>query len=261
VYHEARRQYLGFLDIKDVVALLFHDLTDADLLGNNDVAKFTDKQTALRNTKCIEAIGMSRRNPFFPVEGTASLQVAIDALVRWKVHRIPVVDENGNLITILTQSHVVSFLEHQLAKHYPSSIAGQTVEQLKLGYRHVISIHYQQKTSLAFKLIFNRRVSAIAVVDDNGKLVGTISASDLSKIEHDGRMIALLGLPVCDFCKLKNENEMIPGPISISPRNTIEEVLYKIDVTRVHRVWVLDDEKKHVMGVISLIDLLDLFCL
>jgi len=94
-------------------------------------------------------------------------------------------------------------------------------------------------------------------VDDEGKLLGNISATDLRVIGYDGNFLSLLLCPLDHFCSFIPKNTTIPGPICVSPVNTLEEVLLKITLTRVHRVFVVDEQK--LIGVISLQDILEVF--
>jgi CBS-domain-containing membrane protein len=49
-------------------------------------------------------------DPFLPVESNAPLLEALNLMVKWGVHRIPIVDAEGELITILSQSQVTAFM-------------------------------------------------------------------------------------------------------------------------------------------------------
>lgn len=54
---------------------------------------------------------LARRNPFHPVASGSSLLKAAEILER-RVHRVPVVDSQGKVVKIISQSAVVKFL-HQ----------------------------------------------------------------------------------------------------------------------------------------------------
>lgn len=49
-------------------------------------------------------------DPFLPVESTAPTLEALNLMVKWGVHRIPIVDAEGELITVLSQSQMVAFM-------------------------------------------------------------------------------------------------------------------------------------------------------
>ena len=55
----------------------------------------------------------------------------------------------------------------------------KTLSELKLGFKDVTKVNSSTTTYDAFKLIKSTNHSSIAVVDDNGALVGNISVSDI----------------------------------------------------------------------------------
>jgi hypothetical protein len=67
--------------------------------------------------------------------------------------RLPVVDSNGALLTIVTQSHVVDLIYKNIEKF---SIAGSTVSQLKIGFKDVISVTLEDTVLDAFRLIHEK---------------------------------------------------------------------------------------------------------
>jgi len=208
-----------------------------------------------KNLKCIDIIDLSSKNPYYAVEETASLQDAIDLLVKWSVHLLPIVDsENGDLKTLFTQSQMISFLQKHITK---APFAHKTISALNLGIKDVISINHNEMTIKAFRLIFEKKIQGIAILDDNGSIVGNISASDLKIIGHTASLLPILLKPLKEFSTLLPTNKMIPGPVNVSPSNTIEELFFKINLTKVHRVYVVD--QRNLIGVISLLDLLSLF--
>ena len=67
---------------------------------------------------------LCRRNPFKPVSGEASLLDVCKVLATGS-HRVPVVDEAGNVINIISQSSVISYFlsscvsQFSHPPHYP----------------------------------------------------------------------------------------------------------------------------------------------
>jgi len=208
----------------------------------------------LTNRSAVEAIGLSSQNPFLPVDEKASLQDAIDLLVRWNVRRIPVVNSEGELVTLLTQSQLISFLQKHISG-FP--ICTKKISELSVGTKEVVSAHMSDKTIDAFKKIVDKGVQGIAVLDEQDKLVGNLSANDLKIIGHTAKLLPLLILPLSHFNTYIPNNPIIPGPIAVNPLHTIEEVMFKIVMSKVHRVFVQDGDR--LTGVISLFDLLKLF--
>ncbi|MEM3371274.1 MAG: CBS domain-containing protein [Candidatus Korarchaeum sp.] len=98
----------------------------------------------------------------------------------------------------------------------------------------------------AAKVMDERRISSILIVDDNGKLVGIFTDRDLRFAAANGKIGK--GIPIH---MLMTEN-----PITISPGEPITEALRKMRDADVKHLPVVDKENKPV-GVIAARDVLD----
>ena len=70
---------------------------------------------------------------------------------------------------------------------------------IKSRYAKVITINQAEKAVEAFKAMHKHGVSAVAVVDDNGLLVGNISNTDLKVIGYDAALLSQLFIPITEF--------------------------------------------------------------
>jgi len=107
---------------------------------------------------------------------------------------------------------------------------------------------------LALSVIANRRVSAVPVLSVDGKLVGNFSASDLRGIGSEDYPNLLR--PIKEYLSQHNFKSLFP--ITCSASETLENVLCKMVATKVHRVWVVDSEKR-LLGVVSITDVMRAF--
>jgi len=96
-----------------------------------------------------------------------------------KIFRFAVVEADGNLATIVTASHAVRLLFKHSSK-FP--ISSKRVSDIEGFLKPTLSVKTTQKAFEAFRLICENHVSGIAVVDDQGQLIGNISGSDLRVI-------------------------------------------------------------------------------
>ena len=179
-------------------------------------------------------LDVSGRNPYYPIDENASLSVAIKMLVEQKAHRLPVVDSRGNLITILTQSHVVRLVWNHMHKF---SVYNKTLAELHLAFKDVYTISKHRKAIEAFQVIRSKGVSGIAVVNKHGKLIGNISASDLKVCSDSLDMLTVqdigsnsdlmhhLFVPTKSYLKYFLGVERIPKPYCVQPSATLEEAL------------------------------------
>jgi len=262
VWSVHKHRFTAFIDMLDIVAVCVDELTEDQLCHDTDLTSLMEKVDSLQNKKVGELANFSGRNPFYAVESTAPLHIAIKLMNKWKVHRIPVVDSEGTLISVLTQSHVVHWLSNHMYQF--SDLIWKTLEQLEIGPTEVISVSHDQKAIEAFKLIYSKKVSAVAVVDENGVLIGNISASDLKLIGYNAKLVSRLFYPIPEFLKVITANKeacrhTFQGILAVQKDSTMGDVVQKLVSTHTHRVYVVDNDQKPI-GVISNLEVLKAIC-
>ena len=237
-----------------------------DILTENEIKEGFDpeiSQIEFSRYTVAQLAGYSHTNRFVEIAGDSSLKEALQVLIEQGVRRLVLKNkESGELVSILTQSQVVSVL-HPFVKDF--SFATMTVGDLKLGYRQTGSVSTSMPTKDAFKKLHSARFDGLAVTDDKDALVGNISVSDLSLIGYDGSMFKRLMWPLSKFLegRLAKPNSHkakhgLAGILSVSPQDTIQSVFDKFAATEVHRLYIEQNGK--LLGVILLLDLLRLVC-
>lgn len=128
----------------------------------------------------------------------------------------------------------------------------------------------------AYRLFVEEEISGAPVVDEDGRVLGVISAHDLLRATEEERDTAVVqtsyfrdlaefsgpdwGGVVEDFQDRLAErtvaDAMTRGAIAVAPDATIPEVARTLRQHRVHRVLVAEDER--VLGLISSFDLVAL---
>jgi len=207
-------------------------------------------------------------DPVFTVTETDPLLAAVKLMLQKKSHRILVFNSKGELSNLITQSRVVQFIPTML-ESIPK--ASKTIQELGIGYKNVVTINDDEVAYKAFKLMIEKKVSAVAVVTKTGELVGNISVSDFKLCGFENRFWDLLGLPVMKYLEEVNmkrdsgiRNHIFswihekdrPTPVlSVRPTDTLAIAIKYLTFYRVHRVYITDDKKK-LIGVISLHDIL-----
>ena len=136
----------------------------------------------------------------------------------------------------------------------------------------VVSINPQDTLREAVDTMVENRVSALPVVDARGHCVGVISATDLLGMTKDlsDELNALSESRGLDHEALVQKLEqadilteqanawMSTDVVSVGIESTIQHAARQMLRNRVHRLVVLDDER-HVVGVVSTMDLLAAF--
>uniref|UniRef100_A0A8C9XL85 5'-AMP-activated protein kinase subunit gamma-1-like n=1 Tax=Sander lucioperca TaxID=283035 RepID=A0A8C9XL85_SANLU len=184
----------------------------------------------------------------------ASLFDAIYSLLKYKIHRLPVIDpESGNVLHILTHKRILKFL-HIFQKKVPKpAFIGRQIQELEIGtFRNIATV--QQTASLydALSIFVERRVSALPVVDEQGKVVSLYSRFDVINLAAQ-KMYNNLDMPMQEA--VRRRSCFVEGVIKCYPDETLEIIIDRIVNAEVHRL-VLVDRADVVKGIISLSDLL-----
>ncbi|XP_030265959.1 5'-AMP-activated protein kinase subunit gamma-1 isoform X1 [Sparus aurata] len=184
----------------------------------------------------------------------ASLFDAIYSLLKHKIHRLPVIDpQTGNVLHILTHKRILKFL-HIFGKKVPKpAFLGKQIQELGIGtFRNIATIRQTATLYDALSIFVERRVSALPVVDDQGKVVSLYSRFDVINLAAqktynnlDMTMQEAARRRVC----------YVEGVIKCYPDEALETIIDRIVKAEVHRL-VLVDRADVVRGIISLSDLL-----
>jgi CBS-domain-containing membrane protein len=189
---------------------------------------------------CCLLLDLSRRNRFHPVKQEDSLFDVVKILVNRHIHRVPVLGANGKVVNIISQSTVASVMNDHLKNCSDATVA---IRDLDLGTKEVLSVPMDTKAMSVFRIMDNKKLSGVAVVDENGRLVGNTSGSDLKlflkSMSHD-----LLQKPIFEYLKdIRMESvDIRHTTFTINATNTLSVVIGKFAATRAHRLFVANDE-------------------
>jgi len=263
VLQKTKHRYYGFVDLYDIVKFVIEFFGETEELKNsNDWFAMANNSEEFRKKTVndIMKYPLTKRNPFFPIHSGFSLFCAIEALAREKgLHRVPVIDEERLLITVVTQSQVNQILFRNL-----DILGGKKdlpMNQMKRYFEDVISIPEDATAIEAFRTMVEKNISGLAVVDKEGKLTANISLKDLKAMSTDARLFWRLFQTVHNFLlKVRKENNEHSGDrprtvVTVKPTDTLETVIRKLSEFKIHKVYVVDEHKKPV-SVISLKDIL-----
>ena len=205
-----------------------------------------------------------------------------DVSLRAAPHRFAVMNDENFIEYVVSQSDVCMYL-HTNRDILSPAWRDASVEELGLtSTPTVASVGASAPTIECFREMQRHRVGALPVVDEATQaLVGTISESDITHL-RGGASFAALALPVGEFlchahrlpawtpsverregvfnpnssafavALMQHADELV---VSCKPTDTITQVLEKMDLKAVHRVWIVDEAGRPT-GVISLADVL-----
>eukprot|EP01114_Cavostelium_apophysatum_P007150 TRINITY_DN1893_c0_g1_i1.p1 TRINITY_DN1893_c0_g1~~TRINITY_DN1893_c0_g1_i1.p1 ORF type:complete len:338 (+),score=94.35 TRINITY_DN1893_c0_g1_i1:108-1121(+) len=276
-----QNQFTNFVDVWDIVHYLFSTFSTEELRKNQipkmmewhgefvrvldekqpiwDVPKVPEidpKVAEFRN----KTVGTIEGQPFVSVGTSSTLNDLLNVMATKRLHRVPVVDANGSLERLVSQMDLIRWIDHNMDAL--GDVASQTVAQLSLDSDR--QDLFKASTSItaleAFKLINDKKISGVPVVDENDKIVGNISTSDLKVALSNTDEFLRLYQPVKDYLQVVKERDThVPDRrITCTSKTSFRELVHSFAGHHVHRIFVEDDQQR-LTGVVTLTDVLSAF--
>jgi len=198
-----------------------------------------------------------------------TLELVLNKMVETKAHRVLVMNDDGDLVNIISQSRLIQLISH-IVDSIPQCL--QSLRELNLGFKSVVCVLDTEPSYEAFRIMKERKLSGIAVINSLGILVGNISLSDLKLIGFDANYWGLMSQSVASylaairakpktkirshvFAVLEDHNSKYPLVIKCRPYHTFGFIIRMFAYYRVHRIYVVDD-RGTPLGIITLTDVL-----
>eukprot|EP00658_Telonema_sp_P-2_P001606 TRINITY_DN1059_c0_g1_i12.p1 TRINITY_DN1059_c0_g1~~TRINITY_DN1059_c0_g1_i12.p1 ORF type:complete len:347 (+),score=84.82 TRINITY_DN1059_c0_g1_i12:191-1231(+) len=256
--------YLGTLDVQQLLLHLVRQVREKKQGGEMDAEMLHAAVDQLFSTKLTSMYG-NDSGIAFPAWLDKSLKELIEEGFLTGVpgpnqlaHRVVICDHQCQVETLISQSDIVRFVAEHPSCLEPG-VLDKSLEELNyllLGKakdggspREVVAVNQKVTAIEAFELMESSGVSGIAILGEEGQLVGNLSASDLRGI---GRGEFGLLMSVEDFV-LVNKDEV--GCFALSPTDTLGCLLRDFSEKRVHRLYVVDNQQAP-LAVVTLTDVM-----
>uniref|UniRef100_UPI0037E75312 5'-AMP-activated protein kinase subunit gamma-2-like isoform X2 n=1 Tax=Semicossyphus pulcher TaxID=241346 RepID=UPI0037E75312 len=192
--------------------------------------------------------------PLVHISPDASIFEAVHSLIKNKIHRLPVIDPvSGNALYILTHKRILKFLQLFVCEMPMPAFMKQTLEELAVGtYANIAYIHPDTPLITALSVFTHRRVSALPVVDHNGKVVDIYSKFDVINLAAEK---TYNNLDVTVTQALRHRSQYFEGVMKCNKLETLETIVDRIVKAEVHRLVVVDEQSR-IVGIVSLSDIL-----
>jgi len=251
VFDSQKKQYIGIVDVLDIVGYTIWGTAFATRTPDPSFAKFEFS---------IDTVGeivakSERAKKLIVCEPTDTLDKLMRELSYFD-HRALVAqkdDRTGQRIyKLISQTDIVKYLMQHSDKIDPKVLKTKVQEMglvNPLGSK-LYTVNHHEKALDGFRKMFSHAVLALAVIDDQGKLISTLSASDLRGITAE--QLEWLLLPVLEFLSRIQKGKPAV-PVTCTPSDSVEEAMIKAVAAKVHRVWVVNSAQTAV-GVVTLSD-------
>jgi len=244
--------------VLDIVAFVVNSFQQTER-AKHELPYFVETESGFLDKTVGEIIDLSKKDPWCPVYASVQIHALMDIISFGSIHRVPIVDKEGNVLGIVSQSRVVEFISENISAL--GERAQKTITDLLLRRtNHVIGIKADDKAFHAFTIMKEQGISGIAVLNpENGKLVGNISASDI-RGSYEGSVFVDTNVSVKEYMeKLSNKMRRIQNVIYCVASDTVETVVKTLSRCKIHRVYVVDEDMVPI-GVISLCDVIQILC-
>ncbi|XP_055923892.1 uncharacterized protein LOC129954180 isoform X2 [Eupeodes corollae] len=245
LWDSQKQQFVGMLTITDFIKILQMYYTSP----NSSMDQLEEHKLDTWRSVLLNQV-----MPLVSIGPDASLYDAIKILIHNRIHRLPVIDPmTGNVLYILTHKRILRFLFLYINELPKPSYMQKKLSDLKIGtYDNIETADENTSIIMALKKFVERRVSALPLVDAEGRLVDIYAKFDVINLAAEK---TYNDLDVSLRKANEHRNEWFEGVQKCNLDETLYTVMERIVRAEVHRLVVTDDSQK-VIGIISLSDIL-----
>lgn len=245
LWDSVKQQFVGMLTITDFIKILQMYYTSP----NSSMDQLEEhKLDTWRNVLHNQVM------PLVSIGPDASLYDAIKTLIHNRIHRLPVIDPlTGNVLYILTHKRILRFLFLYINELPKPSYMQKTLRELKIGtYDNIETANDTTSIITALRKFVERRVSALPLVDSEGRLVDIYAKFDVINLAAEK---TYNNLDVSLRKANEHRNDWFEGVRRCHLDESLYTIMERIVRAEVHRLVVTDEDQK-VIGIISLSDIL-----
>ncbi|KAB1279448.1 5'-AMP-activated protein kinase subunit gamma-3, partial [Camelus dromedarius] len=272
LWDSKKQSFVGMLTITDFI-LVLHRYYRSPLVQIYEI-----EQHKIETWREIYLQGCFK--PLVSISPNDSLFDAVYTLIKNRIHRLPVLDPvSGAVLHILTHKRLLKFLHIFVSLGAASggtllprpSFLSRTIQDLGIGTFRDLAVVLETAPILnALDIFVDRRVSALPVVNETGTYAQDGGFGWVGTVGRRGQVVGLYSrFDVIHLAAQQTYNHLdmsvgealrqrtlcLEGVISCQPHESLGEVIDRIAREQVHRL-VLVDETQHLLGVVSLSDIL-----
>ena len=127
---------------------------------------------------------VSKNMTINPVTTTPDMGVfeAFELMKSEGVQRLPVLDGDGNLVGIISEKNITSAAADKEVSIVEFTLLLSKIKVGDVMTKEVITVSVDDPVEMAARKMSDNDISILPVVDNNGKLVGVVSRSDLFRL-------------------------------------------------------------------------------
>jgi CBS domain-containing protein len=259
-----KNNIVGLVDVLDITAYALALWRDyARNYVQRTETKFSESEISQKffNTPVRDLINYSGRNQLLTIDADGTLKDALLHLNRhrFRAHRLLVTrNNNREFVGLLTQSDIVRFMSTRIDDYMLSDL---TLDQINL-VNPCIMVRFDRPLIETLSLLVENKVSGIALVDWEFKIVANFSASDLKGVLPEA--FDLFWRETIDFLRSGTDVKSMVPPVTCSSKSTFRETLTKMlsssgKAPRIHRVFITKEgagNTDRLDGITSITDVI-----
>eukprot|EP01006_Ploeotia_vitrea_P051868 TRINITY_DN67610_c11_g3_i3.p1 TRINITY_DN67610_c11_g3~~TRINITY_DN67610_c11_g3_i3.p1 ORF type:complete len:338 (-),score=48.14 TRINITY_DN67610_c11_g3_i3:489-1397(-) len=251
-------QWCGIVDVRDLlftVVAMYHEYGTewpkyADCLSSNLATLFPSSSGTGDVSFLADGIGTSMPLSRVIKEKFNNPTTGV------RKHRIAINNCDSSPMNIISQTDIVKYM---LKVDAFGDKGGKTLQELGLAPTPVVSMNAAKKTVEGFQQMVATKASCLVIVDDEGKLVGDLSNTQLRGFTEAS--LPELEMPVTEFINARKKY-LLTGVVqtfTAKVGDKLTDVAALCVKEKVHHVVVVDDNNKPV-GVVTLSDIVAAVC-
>jgi len=247
VYDQSKKNWIGIIDVYQIMTYIAFSGSKPD--DTITLESVLDKVKL--NVPVVEILGITGKRENDVIKSLWELPVHAPLLKVMEylgkgIYRILVTDSEIPLSRLITQTDMIRFIH----KHWDQFGDFKNTQNISF-IKPVYTIPHKQLAIYGFQLMRKKEVNAIAVINESGSIVTTLSDSDLRAFTQD--QFEYLFVSTTEFLSRAHGGE-IRKPVVCSDTDNLKRVVDLIVREKIHRVWIVDGEMKPI-GVVSMTDI------
>ncbi|KAJ2000682.1 cell separation during budding [Coemansia sp. RSA 2322] len=253
LYDAKTQSYVGMFDLHDLATYILvkrSSNTDMDEISPADCSDLArnaltlgKKKFGARTTESDDVVvsriaDMSQINPFYSVLPETTLAQVVAVFAKG-THRVAVMDGTGKIQGILSQTRVI----RHFFEHGDSDALDRPLKDLGLVTGDVVTVRPDTVVMHALSLLEHWRISSLAIVDEDRRIVGNLSVADVKYVARDRRLARATCIELVQtarFVQGLHDGRDRAAVFSVRPDASLRYALTKLIATGAHRVWVTE---------------------
>lgn len=254
------KSYVGLVSMADIAVYIIS--LEKSFVAQDGAGKSV---TQCLNDPVREAIGYAAESGMyigFSIEHDDTPLSKVVERMCVGMHRCLVFGDNSHAPRILTQTDIVKYFLENIDVHPQISTALSHHVSATPHGKDLVCVHEHSPAFQALEKL--RYVSALAVINENGQIVTTLSPSDVCHLSHTSDFNAIVSMTVKEFLTMASTDGIYPKvPICATNESEARHCAEIMLEHHIHRLWVVGQHydtgvERYASGCVSLTDIINI---